>query len=547
MKTMKFNKIISVCLFLSSMFVTACSQDDDIIVTKGQSEIRFLITDTGVQSSASTRAVTDAEYRTTFENGKDKVSLFAVKDNKVIEGFSNICLTYQDGTWAASTAITYTEALEGATFYAVYPYNDTPVLPSSIEENQDVFKNLVEQWSIGTNQAGEEYTKYDLMTGSGTASKDGRNYTVNLQLEHRMAMIAVEFPYLTYNFTNPDLDSYSIPSSGATFNLIQGESTTSITPYYDETTNKYRLLVKPNNEYTLTGEFTFRGELYTYSFQNETGAEEKKYTPHTVKIKLDESEQAVSNIIINDFTLAIGDYYCADGSLINATDIQEGQKPKVIGVIYNIGTTEAIKTDKPNCSHGLVYALQRAERPVIENDDTEYSDNYVCAWGAYKASFANLTPSYADFLQSEIDVIRGYEDTKYYLTAKVNQDFSEKDYSITKYLVPCIDEYEQQVPPSASSTGWYIPSYKELSIISQNQEILNQALQSVNGEETFKDVDTGTEKKTESKKYWTSTLRGATSVYLFDGVNSDKDNLTGYIQTKSSRNKFNYFRFALAF
>lgn len=542
MKTMKFNKIISVCLFLSSMFVTACSQDDDIIVTKGQSEIRFLITDTGVQSSASTRAVTDAEYRTTFENGKDKVSLFAVKDNKVIEGFDNICLTYQDGTWAASTAITYTEALEGATFYAVYPYNNTHSLSLPIEENQetyqDVFKGIVEQWDIDTNQAGEEYTKYDLMTGSGTASKDGRNYTVNLQLEHRMAMIAVGFPYLTYNFTNPDLDSYSIASSEVTFNLTQGENTASITPYYDETTGKYRLLVKPNSKYTLAGEFAFRGELYTYSFQNETGAEEKKYTPHTVKVRPSESEEAVSGITINDFDLAIGDYFCADGSLINAKNIQEEQKSNVIGVIYFVGNpqpsvlnseytdTDILKQEKPNCTHGLVLALDNANSEAT--NFAKLKSQYTAY--AYTGSVAKET-----FL--------GFNNTRLAENTENNKG--------CEIFMETLLTYRTQNQTPDMSTGWYLPSIKEFVEIYNHYSTISSSMATLSKSLPQYTYINSKENADSNQFYWSST---ETSDYMtlisdLNGSNTSNNYRVHKMEETGSgsyRGK-GFYRFALAF
>jgi len=542
MKTMKFNKIISICLFLSSMFVTACSQDDDIIATKGKSEIRFLITDTGVQSSASTRAVTDAEYRTTFENGKDKVSLFAVKDNKVIEGFDNICLTYQDGTWAASTAITYTEALEGATFYAVYPYNNTYSLSLPIEENpetpQDIFEGIVEQWDIDTNQAGEEYTKYDLMTGSGTASKDGRNYTVNLQLEHRMAMIAVGFPYLTYNFTNPDLDSYSIASSEVTFNLTQGENTASITPYYDETTGKYRLLVKPNSKYTLAGEFAFRGELYTYSFQNETGAEEKKYTPHTVRVRPNKSEEAVSGITINNFDLAIGDYFCADGSLINAKNIQEEQKSNVIGVIYFVGNpqpsvlnseyidTDILKQENPNCTHGLVLALDNANNEV--------------------STFATNENEYTNYNTEEV--------TKTFLG--FNNTYMAKNIEYNKgceTFVNTLLTYQQSNQTPDTSTEWYLPSIKEFQQIYENYSTIATNMTKIGKTLSKYSYDKNNTKENGSKNqfYWSSTEGNSFTVYISDLTNNEVNkDYRVHKQEKTSSGSYRgkgFYRFALAF
>ncbi len=74
-------------------------------------------------------------------------------------------------------------------FYAYYPYNADVIFNVGQE---DPFAQYVDSWVLGNNQSNEEYTKYDLMTSSGSAVVDNRfKGEINFKMMHRMALIGL--------------------------------------------------------------------------------------------------------------------------------------------------------------------------------------------------------------------------------------------------------------------------------------------------------------------------------------------------------------------
>lgn len=518
---MKKNQFIYTILFICSLCATSCTQNEEITITEGQSRLLINITDTGIYNGNPTRATTDANYKTHFEHG-DQIGLYAIKAQRPIEGFNNVCLTYDEETkkWTASgNSLPYNEELEGATYYAYYPYNDNT---SPEWEAEDPFAEIVNQWLISTEQSEKNYTQNDLMTGTGEVTKEGKDYTINLILNHRMAMVVIGFPIKTYQFKNEGMAPYQILSNNITFSLGEEEQKTPVTPYYDTTTNKYRLLIKPNTPYDIEGTFTFGSSEREFQISSTTGITEKTYALYTLTI------DGKNEIIEDNYTLSIGDYYCADGSLISGStkELTEKQKTNIIGIIYNIGTTDKIQTDYPNCKHGLVYALKRAERITTESDNTEYANEYLAKWGSSKGSLDGAEPAYTDYLARDENNVRGYEDTQYWLLAS-----NEGNKAVNTFLTPCLKEYKVKAP--RSTTNWYVPSFAEFKIIKNQETTLNTSLTKVGGEMILEGLNV-----IEKQYFWTSTLRSGQAVLLFDGTTTGQ---VGYIKSAY------YYRFSLAF
>ena len=82
-------------MFICSLCATSCTQNEEITITEGQSRLLINITDTGIYNGNPTRATTDANYKTHFEHG-DQIGLYAIKAQRPIEGFNNVCLTYDE-------------------------------------------------------------------------------------------------------------------------------------------------------------------------------------------------------------------------------------------------------------------------------------------------------------------------------------------------------------------------------------------------------------------------------------------------------------------
>ncbi|WP_294546756.1 fimbrillin family protein [uncultured Bacteroides sp.] len=497
---MKKNQLIYAILFINSLFVASCSQNEEMAEVGRESNLQISITDGGVHNSTSTRATTDADYKTIFTSN-DQIGLFAVKNGEIVGNISNICLTYNEEMqkWGTPTGnLPYSEELEGATYYAYYPYK----LESSLDlENEaEPFGNIINNWSIDPDLSdADKYSENDLMTGSGTATKTGKDYTINLTLTHSMAMVELQLPSIVYNFSNDGIPSYSLPVTNVSFSLQEGSETINpVFPYYDPTTKKYRLLVKPNTSYTISGEFTSDvARIYEKTINIESG----KYAPYTV---------GGGNSAI-EHTLKIGDFYCSDGSLIAGDkELTDAEKDKVVGVIYNIGTTESITADYPQCSHGLVYTLK--------------CDGNAAYWGNTSSTNAEFAGWYEGHLKTDKTDIHGYENTKYWLSIP---DGLVVGRNLCAAMQKKLKEY---TAAPANTTGWYIPSIKELYILRDNAEIINASLSKASGEELWLNSSTA--------GYWSSTIRNDVSLWQSAGGAEDlaKSTKTG-----------GHYRYSLAF
>lgn len=134
-------------------------------------------------------------------------------------------------------------------------------------------------------------------------------------MEHRMALVVLKMPKLVYDFANTDvtLDDYELPIVNGTFTLNGDEAV----PYYQESTDTYRFLVKPETEVTIEG--------------NYTGVKEMVYTATATLNKGVAKVYTINDANRKEYTLAIGDYYCADGSIVSKDE--QSVPDNVIGIV----------------------------------------------------------------------------------------------------------------------------------------------------------------------------------------------------------------------
>lgn len=514
---MKRKQFIYAALFICALFATSCSQDENTEMSQYElNQLHINITDMGISKidDGKTRATTDDKYQTTFTDG-DQIGLFAVKNGQIVDNIENVCLQYNatHKVWMpAGGSLSYSPNLEGAVYHAYYPYKED--VTTSFQANaSDPFAELANNWIVGSDLSKENYAKSDLMTGAAQAELSGKNYTLELTMKHRLAMVVIQLPTRTYKFTNtePTLSSYSIPASNPTFTVTKdGNATEEITPYYEEKTDMYRLLINPVTAYTISGRFT-SGENKKYDIEI-TGINEGTYAPYTI----DGGTQEITH------ELKIGDLYCSDGSLIPVDQLDglsQDEKDKAIGVVYHIGTTDAIVADFPGCSHAIVHALARAS-------DTKQR------WGN-ASSVSDKTWFTGNLDKEDFSTIRGYQDTKYW---KSIDNIGGSD--VNSHMKSWLDAYEKEVP-SGSTTGWYVPCLKEMRILEEQTNIINNSVSKAGGEELWKDatftaIANGT-------GYWSSTIRGEVTIWQATGGGRDKDLAANF------KNLNGFYRFSLAF
>lgn len=488
---MKRNKLIYTIMFVCTLVATSCSNEEDINLPVTKGNIRFNFSDSGVHNTVSTKAATDKEYQTTFEEG-DKIGLYAFADEETttpIEGYNNVCLTYQNGEWVltgeeSSASLDYDTQLKDAVFHAYYPYQESVTLSGT---PNSPFTTLISDWEISSARS---YTENDLMTGSGHADIKKNDIIVSIPLKHEMAMIVVGLSGgTTYKFTNKDteLSDYTASSGEATFSINADDMTTAM----ETVDGKYRFLVKPGTDATLN--VTYGGKTYEQS----VNIPASKYQEYSVG-----SNSSSESI---EFELSVGDYYCSDGTLIESdAELTDEIKAKIIGVVYYVGNPQPGSTglnyntdypdilaaEHPSCTHGLVYAIKSA------NTDA------VTSWG--EGSFGGGKVSgYYDTYNYQRNTASKY----IWETSSSNYGARMLGYDYTAVLTankvdyPTLFQHLDQTDAPSVSSGWYLPSYGELKLLATGKleekngtitidnSAIETSLSNIGGEALFEKTD----------------------------------------------------------
>lgn len=545
---MKRNKFIYAIMFVCTLFATSCSNEEDINLPATQGSIRFNFSDSGVHNTVSTKATTDKEYKTTFEEG-DKIGLYAFASTKAtsaITGYENVCLTYQGGEWVTTegdgTTLTYDDQLKNATFHAYYPYQENVTLSGTASSP---FTTLINNWVINTDKS---YTENDLMTGSGTASTNKNDITVSIALKHEMAMIVVGLSGgITYKFTNqdPELSDYTASSGEATFSI----NNTDVTSLAETINGKYRFLVKPETNAALS--VSYGGKTYT---QENVNIPASKYQEYSV------GSNSSSTTI--DFNLSVGDYYCSDGTLIesDAEQLSDDIKAKIIGVVYYVGNPQPGSTglnynsnyidilaaEHPSCTHGLVYAIKSAN-----------TENAVTSWGGESFGGGKVSNYYTTY-----NYATGTAKKYIWETSSSNYGARMLGYDYTAVLTvnrtdfPTLFQYLDQATAPSVSSGWYLPSYGELKLLATgtlaqsgnnagiNIDIntINTSLTNIAGETLFEKTDAPYASSTFNYSKNKETFGNKIQVY----TNTDSK-ISGTTLDISKNNFPHHLRFSLAF
>lgn len=532
---MKQYKFLSTALLLAATVVwSSCSNDDDSLpVTSGTGGLVINVYDAGMENAepSASRSVTDLNYNTTFEIG-DCIGLFAVKDNSILGNINNLKVEYTKEGWQPVTELQYDGILKEATYYAYYPYDENLVV-NSVES--DFFASLVAGWKIGKDQSTKKnYAASDLMTSSGSTvyKGDKGEFLIQLNMVHRMSLAVISLPGTEYRFTNPELQgaTYAVkPGGDVAFYRGAIESNNLIEPYRAED-GTYRMLVKSGESPDIIG--VVGNMKYEIKKSIATG----KYK----RFMVDGGSQVI------DYDLRVGDYYCADGNLVSrdAAEVPDD----CIGIVYYVGNPQpsvlykddealgateekdALRRDYPNCVHGLVYAVKRANAAVSRFTSSSKFDYTPAFQGNAELSAAYLwgqeskAPTY--------NCILGYNNTEVLRVIENAVD-----------MFTNLDSYVSAFPAPAISSGWYLPSLEEMRTIFENNDIINTSLTNVNGETLWGTEDGYDVSNAAYLGYWTSTCRAKGYMY----GSHDNNGAFAPRDGKNTKDGRGYFRFSLAF
>lgn len=261
----------------------------------------------------------------------------------------------------------------------------------------------------------------------------------------------------------------SDPQMAASVSLPLGESGEGIALDSDETLTAY-MIMGPTE--------ATAGETITLTA---TASDESTYTATVTGGVIEAGKfysvsKTMTKVTMGDKTATQavkGDYAMADGSFISkGATLTDEQKANVRGIVFwttadsnTSGTTPAKLTDDkimqaefPNCTHGLIVALNNISGS--SQWQREKWENLIAEWQTSKFNATNKSDYSA--INGSISYISGYQNTK--LLKAYNKYCTENGQSgNVVFPVSLLENWRVQAP--ANSTGWYIPSPKELHLL----------------------------------------------------------------------------------
>ena len=186
------------------------------------------------------------------------------------------------------------------------------------------------------------------------------------------------------------------------------------------------------------------------------------------------SSEAVVSDIIYPYTaldLKPGDYYYSDGTTSDGglrtlyadgttkcEDIGPFSDKTCIGVVFWVGDATAkdktLKADHESCTHGLVVALKDAS-----GDAWQSSYASVQTWLNSNQSGVFLPVASNFDADAPLNNIQGYNNTK------AIEAFNAYNSGYVVQAVQKVVAYRNEVSAPATSSGWYLPSEKELTLL----------------------------------------------------------------------------------
>lgn len=539
---MKYYKYISMLLFVGLAALTSCTQDENIGNEGNPMQgFQISVTDTGFKTDNATRA-TEKDYATIFTNG-DAIGIFAVRNGEIVSNIDNVKCTMQDGAWEMDTNIEYKESeFKKMSFYAYYPYNaefnsDTDFEASKTLTDGDPFEKYIANWKIEADQNETNYTKYDLMTSVGKASGQRLKGEITFTMRHRMALAVLQMPEIVYNFTNTDvtIEDYALPTQAGTFKL----NNQSAKPYKQEIESEtyYRFLVNPNKEFTIAGSYL-------------AGTEEKGYD-HTATLASGQAKlYKVKNPEPIKHLLSVGDYLCADGSIVS----KDADAPEnAVGVVFYVGNPQPsvthastytkekdiLSNDYPECKHGLVLAYKNAVVESVEVNKFGSAKKLYYSWFSADDKWKNRLVGTET--KTTIPGFMGYNNA----VLMENGALQGEDYKNGALIaMSYINAYRSEFAVPEITTPWYLPSAEELEEVRKVMNGINTSIEKIADGQKLVDYGVGSDASYPLKSinfYWATTERNS------DWVWANSMTQSAIAQRNDINNYAGFFRMMLAF
>lgn len=155
---------------------------------------------------------------------------------------------------------------------------------------------------------------------------------------------------------------------------------------------------------------------------------------------------------------SIGDYYFSDGTFSSSVDAVDAD---VVGIVFWSGNPAEydplLAQEHPECTHGLVVSLTGMDGVCWQSviPDGESVGDWVEANTDYMSVDTDILP------ESNLNRIVGYSNTK----AITEYNCAPENAGHPVDLIAHLDAFRASVGAPALSSGWYIPSAKELTLL----------------------------------------------------------------------------------
>lgn len=485
-------RIFTYSTFVLLLGLSACTQDG--LPTDGTESTPMTFTATGLDfPEARSRSTVDGDWA-----GVNKV---AVKIGDEVKEYT-VTIASGDNTSATlkSDNPFYITMTESKTVSAWWPYIDS----SSSDMPEVVVK---------ADQSNEGFAQSDYIEANQTVSYDD----ASLNFTHRTARMKIKLVPGTGFATVDD----------AMVNLVNlsnvENNPTTIIPY-ESSANVYEALVAPqtiamnnaficvelaNNKFyypSSTDLDLLAGNRYNYTLSvNATGLELEEVSGGAWTDS-GESEDVTSREILVRYTadeVKKGDYIYQDGTtsdgglrLIYAdgTMVTTPEKPQpiiddanpVVGIVFwtpsettpqkdrqtpaRLTDDKIMSADHPDCIHGLAVALKNAtyngsERMGWQNSFESVATTFQSGENFShdsKGNFKSIASGSGEY--DPMNYILGYQNT---VVLRAYNEYCQKN-NKSGYIVrpvAAIDDFDDTNPAPDNSTGWFLPSPKELHIL----------------------------------------------------------------------------------
>ena len=456
--------------------LAACTQDEAGFLPEGAEGTPIVFTATGLNPAATAIAGT----RAPADGNWTGVQSVAVLMDGTVKAY-DVTSTTADPTNATLTSTDphYWTNHKDITVTAWWPYTEGETTPPAVK--------------VKANQsARKDFEGSDLIVADGQTVTYG---SPTLRFTHRTARVTIEL--------KPGTGFTSV--AGATVSLVSlsadNGNPTSIKTY-NASGNTYEALTAPQTVAADkpfirvelgSGIFYFRpqtnvvleaGNRYKYIVKvNTTGL---TLEGCTIGEWADGGEETVESIVFKTdlSTAKVGDFITTDGKLLEMTEsmtLSEEVKKRIAGVVFwvpekkdpNRQTQASLQSDEvmakahPNCTHGLAVSLkdvsaemkwQGGQYEAVLNFQRGDAFNPAYDKSLFKPIASNNGSSHP------INFILGYQNT---LILRAYNVYCKSIGSGNKVVLPvdALAGFETNNPSPSNSTGWFLPSPKELHIL----------------------------------------------------------------------------------